>query len=208
VVLLDEIEKAHPDVFNLLLQILEEGELQDNLGHTVSFRNCLVIMTSNAGARQITRTGSLGFNNGEGMLSYNEIRSSALSELKKQFRPEFINRVDEIVVFHALTGKQVESIFHLMLGEIGERLLQRNLRIDVTAKARHWLITKGYDVTYGARPLRRTLQKELEDLLSLRILEGQLQSGDHITVELRRNKLALKIKKFQPSAEVKLVGVR
>ncbi|MEI8093229.1 MAG: ATP-dependent Clp protease ATP-binding subunit [Spirochaetales bacterium] len=198
VVLLDEIEKAHPDVFNLLLQILEEGELQDNLGHTVSFRNCLVIMTSNVGARQITRTGSLGFNNGEGMLSYAEIKSSALGELKRQFRPEFLNRIDEIVVFHALSGKQVESIFHLMLGEIRERLLARNLRIEVTAKAREWLIAKGYDVTYGARPLRRTLQKELEDLLSTRILEGQLTSGDQITVELRRDKLALKIKKFQP----------
>jgi ATP-dependent Clp protease ATP-binding subunit ClpC len=207
VVLLDEIEKAHPDVFNLLLQILEEGELQDNLGHTVSFRNCLVIMTSNAGARQITRTGSLGFNNSEGMLSHSEIKASALSELKKQFRPEFINRVDEIVVFHALTGKQVESIFHLMLGEIQERLLARNLRIEVAPKARDWLITKGYDVTYGARPLRRILQKELEDLLSTRILEGQLTSGDQIVVELRRDKLALRVKKFVPLSSSALAGV-
>jgi ATP-dependent Clp protease ATP-binding subunit ClpC len=197
VVLLDEIEKAHPDVFNLLLQILEEGELQDNLGHTVSFRNCLIVMTSNAGARQITKGGNLGFRTGEGMMSHSEIKSSALAELKRLFRPEFVNRVDEIVVFHALTGKEVESIFHLMLGEIRERLLQRNLHIEVTPKARTWLIQKGYDPTYGARPLRRTLQKELEDMLSLRILQGQLSSGDHITVEIRNDKLALKIKKFQ-----------
>ncbi len=208
VVLLDEIEKAHPDVFNLLLQILEEGELQDNLGHTVSFRNCLVIMTSNAGARQITRTGSLGFSNGEGMLSQTEIRSSALSELKRQFRPEFINRIDEVVVFHALTGKQVENIFHLMLGEIRERLLQRNLRIEVTPKAREWLIRKGYDVTYGARPLRRTLQKELEDMLSMHILQGDLQGGDQISVELRKGKLGLRIRKFAVLDADLFAGVR
>lgn len=200
VVLLDEIEKAHPDVFNLLLQILEEGELQDNLGHTVSFRNCLIIMTSNAGARQIMRSGTLGFRNGEGLLSQDEIKTSALSELKKTFRPEFVNRVDEIVVFHALSGKQVENIFHLMLGEIRERLLQRNLHIEVSPKARAWLIAKGYDVNYGARPLRRTLQKELEDMLSTRILQGQLESGDHITVEVRGDKLALRVKKFQAQA--------
>jgi ATP-dependent Clp protease ATP-binding subunit ClpC len=127
--------------------------------------------------------------------------------LKKQFRPEFINRVDEIVVFHALTGKQVESIFHLMLGEIQERLLARNLRIEVAPKARDWLITKGYDVTYGARPLRRILQKELEDLLSTRILEGQLTSGDQIVVELRRDKLALRVKKFVPLSSSALAGV-
>ena len=198
VVLLDEIEKAHPDVFNLLLQILEEGELQDNLGHTVSFRNCLIVMTSNAGARQITKGNNLGFRSGEGIMSHAEIKSSALNELKRLFRPEFVNRIDETVVFHALTGKEVEAIFHLMLGEIRERLLQRNLHIEVTPKARTWLIEKGYDVTYGARPLRRTLQKELEDMLSTRILQGQLESGDQITVELRNEKLALKVKKFQP----------
>jgi ATP-dependent Clp protease ATP-binding subunit ClpC len=201
VVLLDEIEKAHPDVFNLLLQILEEGELQDNLGHTVSFRNCLIIMTSNAGARQIMKSGSLGFQTGVGMLSHAEIKSSAMTELKRLFRPEFVNRIDEIVVFHALTGKEVESIFHLMLGEIRERLLARNLHIEVTPKAKKWLIDKGYDVTYGARPLRRTLQKELEDMLSTKILQGQLESGDHISVELRADKLSLKIKKFLPQPE-------
>ncbi|HVZ34500.1 MAG TPA: ATP-dependent Clp protease ATP-binding subunit, partial [Polyangiaceae bacterium] len=200
VVLLDEIEKAHPDVFNLLLQILEEGELQDNLGHTVSFRNCLIIMTSNAGARQITKGQSLGFREGEGMMSHAEIKSSAMSELKKLFRPEVVNRIDDIVVFHALTDKEVENIFHLMLGEIRERLLARNLHVEVTPKARAWLIQKGYDPTYGARPLRRVLQKELEDMLSTRILQGQLSSGDHITVELRQDKLTLKVKKFEPRA--------
>ncbi|HTH13472.1 MAG TPA: ATP-dependent Clp protease ATP-binding subunit, partial [Spirochaetia bacterium] len=208
VVLLDEIEKAHPDVFNLLLQILEEGELQDNLGHTVSFRNCLIVMTSNAGARQITKGSSLGFRSGEGMMSHAEIKSSALAELKRLFRPEFVNRVDEIVVFHALSGQEVEAIFHLMLGEIRERLLARNLHIEVTPKARGWLIQKGYDPVYGARPLRRTLQKELEDMLSLKILQGHLASGDQITVELRNDKLALKVKKFQSLPATPLAGTR
>jgi ATP-dependent Clp protease ATP-binding subunit ClpC len=202
VVLLDEIEKAHPDVFNLLLQILEEGELQDNLGHTVSFRNCLIVMTSNAGARQISKGSNLGFQTGEGIMSHAEIKSSAMNELKRLFRPEFVNRIDEIVVFHALSSKEVENIFQLMLGEIRERLLARNLHIEVTPKAKAWLIQKGYDVTYGARPLRRTLQKELEDMLSTRILQGQLESGDQITVELRNEKLALKVKKFQPQPTV------
>jgi ATP-dependent Clp protease ATP-binding subunit ClpC len=208
VVLLDEIEKAHPDVFNLLLQILEEGELQDNLGHTVSFRNCLIVMTSNAGARQITKGSNLGFRSGEGMMSHSEIKSSALAELKRLFRPEFVNRVDEIVVFHALSGQEVEAIFHLMLGEIRERLLARNLHIEVTPKARAWLIQKGYDPVYGARPLRRTLQKELEDMLSLKILQGQLAPGDQITVELRNDKLALKVRKFQTLPATPLAGTR
>jgi len=198
VVLLDEIEKAHPDVFNLLLQILEEGELQDNLGHTVSFRNCLIVMTSNAGARQITQSGSLGFQTGDGTLSHAQIKSSALAELKKVFRPEFVNRIDETVVFHALSGPEVEQIFHLMLGEIRERLLARNLHIEVKPKAREWLIRKGYDVTYGARPLRRVLQKELEDMLSTKIIQGLLESGDRLTVELRNDRLSLRVKKWNP----------
>ncbi|NNM66612.1 MAG: ATP-dependent Clp protease ATP-binding subunit [Spirochaetales bacterium] len=198
VVLLDEIEKAHPDVFNLLLQILEEGELQDNLGHTVSFRNTILIMTSNAGARQISKSGGLGFQAFEGMMDYHEIKSSAMNELKRQFRPEFINRIDEIVVFHALTEKQVEIIFELMLGEVRERLLQRNLHLEMTPKAKTWLIQKGWDPVYGARPLRRVLQRELEDMLSTEILKGQLQAGDRIFIELRKEKLALKIRK--PSA--------
>ncbi len=195
VVLLDEIEKAHPDVFNLLLQILEEGELQDNLGHTVSFRNTILIMTSNAGARQITKSGGMGFQTQEGLLNYQEIKSSALNELKRLFRPEFINRVDEIVVFHALTSKEVEVIFDLLLGEVRERLLQRNLHLEMTPKAKAWLIQKGYDPLYGARPLRRVLQRELEDVLSTEILKGRLEAGDRIVVELRREKLALKIRK-------------
>lgn len=195
VVLLDEIEKAHPDVFNILLQILEEGELQDNLGHTVSFRNTVVIMTSNAGARQITRSGSLGFQSSEGMMDYRDIKSSALNELKRLFRPEFLNRVDETVVFHPLQKPEVEKIFDLMMGEVQERLLQRNMILELTSAARDHLISVGYDVVYGARPLRRAIQREVEDALSTEILKGRFQNGMKILGDLKDGKLIFRVKK-------------
>ncbi|RKX79982.1 MAG: ATP-dependent Clp protease ATP-binding subunit [Spirochaetes bacterium] len=197
VVLLDEIEKAHPDVFNILLQILEEGELQDNLGHKVSFRNTVVIMTSNAGAREISRDSTLGFQAQEGMMSYSEIRHSAMNELKRIFRPEFINRVDEIVVFHGLTTEEVGKILEIMLSEVMQRLVPMNIVLEVGKKAKDYLIEKGFDIKYGARPLRRVIQKEIEDPLSEEILKGRFQSGSHIIVELRKDKLLFKEKNRQ-----------
>lgn len=194
VILLDEIEKAHPDVFNLLLQILEEGELSDNLGHKVSFRNTILIMTSNAGARQITSSGSLGFQSESRAMSYTEIKSSALTELKRLFRPEFLNRVDETVVFHALGKPHLENIFGLMFGEIQERLLDKNMRIEIKPAARSFLLEKGYDVVYGARPLRRLLQREVEDSLATEILKNRFLSGDTVVVDLKNGKLAFRVK--------------
>lgn len=194
VILLDEIEKAHPDVFNLLLQILEEGELSDNLGHKVSFRNTILIMTSNAGARQITSSGSLGFQSEARAMSYTEIKSSALTELKRLFRPEFLNRVDETVVFHALGKPHLENIFGLMFGEIQERLLDKNMRLEIRPAARSFLLEKGYDVVYGARPLRRLLQREVEDSLATEILKNRFQSGDTVVVDLKNDKLQFRIK--------------
>ncbi len=194
VVLLDEIEKAHPDVFNLLLQILEEGELQDNLGHTVNFRNTIFIMTSNAGARQITKTGSLGFQTGTQELSHNEIRSSAMGELKRLFRPEFLNRVDEIVVFRALTTQDVEKIFDLLFAEIQDRLLERNMRLELSPKGRQYFVEQGYDPTFGARPLRRLIQKELEDPLATEILKGTFKAGDLILAEFKKDNLTFRLK--------------
>jgi ATP-dependent Clp protease ATP-binding subunit ClpC len=190
VVLLDEIEKAHPDVFNILLQVLEEGELQDNLGHKVSFRNSVLIMTSNAGAREISKDSSLGFHPEEGLLDYQEIKTSALNELKRLFRPEFINRVDEIVVFHSLSRKQIANIFDIMFSEIKIRLFDMNIRIDATEKAKEHLIDKGWDVKFGARPLRRVLQQEVEDPLSVEILKGRFGSGSSILITVRKDKLA------------------
>ena len=189
VVLLDEIEKAHPDVFNLLLQVLEEGQLQDNLGHTVSFRNTVLIMTSNAGAREISRDAALGFQAQEGILDYKEIKASAMNELRRIFRPEFINRVDEIVVFHSLAKEQIGRILDILLKEVEVRLAERNIGFEVTRKAKEYLIDKGYDVKFGARPLRRVIQQEIEDPLAMDILRHRFESDCKIVVSVRNGKI-------------------
>ncbi len=195
VVLFDEIEKAHPDVFNLLLQVLEEGELQDNLGHKVNFRNTVIIMTSNAGAREITRESAVGFKTHEGNLDYNEIKSSALNELNRLFRPEFINRVDETVVFHSLSQEQVTSILDIQLAEIQHRMAENEMILEVVKNAKEWLVEKGYDVKFGARPLRRVLQREIEDPLALEILKGSFGAGSHIVVNIKKDKINFSEKK-------------
>jgi ATP-dependent Clp protease ATP-binding subunit ClpC len=205
VVLLDEIEKAHPDVFNILLQVLEEGELQDNLGHKVSFRNTVIIMTSNAGAREISRDNALGFSSGEGLMSYSEIKASAMNELKRIFRPEFINRVDEIVVFHSLDRKEVLSILEIMLDEVKLRLLEMNITLELKKSAKDFLINTGYDAKFGARPLRRAIQKELEDPLSMQILSGKCTPGSVVSGTARNNRLSFQVKK--PLAKAAPAGV-
>jgi ATP-dependent Clp protease ATP-binding subunit ClpC len=201
VILLDEIEKAHHDVFNLLLQVLEEGQLQDNLGHTVSFRNTVLIMTSNAGARKISKDGLLGFHTKTGIMPYDEIRTSAMSELKRVFNPEFLNRVDEIVVFHSLQKEQLSKILDLLIDEIRERMQGMNMTIELRKKTKEFLVNKGYDEKYGARPLRRILQKEVEDPLSIEILKGKFKSGSSIIVEVKNEKIAFKEKRKAPVKE-------
>ncbi|MFP4549313.1 MAG: ATP-dependent Clp protease ATP-binding subunit [Spirochaetales bacterium] len=194
VVLFDEIEKAHPDVFNILLQVLEEGQLQDSLGHTVNFRNTVLIMTSNAGAREITRESSVGFKPIDGLMSYRDIKSSALNELKRLFRPEFINRVDEIVVFHSLERDQVRSILEIEIGEVQTRLAEKEITLEFTKKIKEHLIDEGYDVKFGARPLRRTIQREIEDPLAMEILRERFGPGSHIQVTIRNNKVSFREK--------------
>ncbi|MDR1025054.1 MAG: ATP-dependent Clp protease ATP-binding subunit [Treponema sp.] len=171
VVLFDEIEKAHRDVFNLLLQVMEEGELKDNLGHTVSFRNTVIIMTSNAGVREISRDSRLGFGAGSGIMDTREIETQALAELRRLFNPEFLNRVDDVVVFHPLNLRQIGQIFDVQLGELRDRLAEQDCGLKVLPGARKLLIEKGWDPKFGGRPMRRTIQKELEDPLSLLILD-------------------------------------
>ncbi|MDR2588704.1 MAG: ATP-dependent Clp protease ATP-binding subunit [Spirochaetales bacterium] len=188
VVLLDEIEKAHPDVFNILLQVLEEGQLQDNLEHTVSFRNTVLIMTSNAGAREISRDSAVGFQSQEGIMAYNEIKASALNELKRLFRPEFLNRVDELVVFHSLTRPELAEILDILLAEVGERLAEREIGFSVTRTAKEFLLEKGFEPRYGARPLRRIIQQEIEEPLSIELLRHRFTSGDKIIVSVRSGK--------------------
>jgi ATP-dependent Clp protease ATP-binding subunit ClpC len=195
VVLFDEIEKAHPEVFNLLLQLLEEGELRDNLGHAVSFRTCVIIMTSNAGAREIS-SGGLGFRPEERLLSYQEIKSSALAELKRRFNPEFVNRVDDIVVFKPLDKAEGRAVLELLLAELSRRLGERGIALEVKDGAKAYLAAKGYEPAYGARPMRRLLQSEVEDPLSELILDGRLTPGSTALVELKdESSLSVKAKK-------------
>jgi len=196
VVLLDEIEKAHPDVFNLLLQVLEEGQLQDNLGHTVSFRNTVLIMTSNAGARQISKDTLLGFHAEDGLMKYDEIKTSVMSELKRFFNPEFLNRVDDIVVFHSLTREHLRKILEIELKEISDRLAEKDMHLIIPRKVKEHLIDVGYDEKFGARPLRRTIQKEVMDPLSMEILKGRFKNGSTINVNLNKSgKITFRLKK-------------
>ena len=196
VILLDEIEKAHPDVFNLLLQILEEGELKDNLGHTVNFKNTVIIMTSNAGVRHISNENRLGFSSSENaILDYSEIKSSAMAELKKIMSPELINRIDDIVVFNALSKAEISTILGLQIGELATRLSEQHLSIQLTNKARDYLIENGYEPSMGARPMRRLIQREIEDVLAMKIINGECSKGDVISVEYKNSKLQIKVKK-------------
>ncbi|MEE0879385.1 MAG: ATP-dependent Clp protease ATP-binding subunit, partial [Treponemataceae bacterium] len=196
VVLLDEIEKAHLDVFNLLLQILEEGELKDNLGHTVNFKNTVIIMTSNAGVRQISNENRLGFTSSENsILDYSQIKSSAMAELKKIMSPELINRIDDIVVFNALSKAEISTILGLQISELASRLSEQHLSIQLTNKARDYLIENGYEPSMGARPMRRLIQREIEDVLATKIINGECSKGDVISVEYKNSKLQVKVKK-------------
>ncbi len=196
VVLLDEIEKAHSDVFNLLLQTLEEGELSDNLGHTVSFRNCLLIMTSNAGARNIMATGRLGFSTArDGVLPYQEIKAGAMEELKRIMSPELLNRIDDVVVFNALTREQVKEILAIQLGELETRLAEQKLTLTVKPKARDYLVDNGYEPSMGARPMRRLIQREVEDRLATLILSGKRGTSNSLVVDFVDGKISVAFKK-------------
>ena len=202
VVLFDEIEKAHRDVFNLLLQVLEEGELRDSLGHTVSFRNTVIIMTSNAGVREISRDKHLGFGKGSGLLSFEEIEASALTELKRLFNPEFINRVDDVVVFHPLDLQQIEAILDLNIDELSSRLGEQGFYLKLSSSARKLIIEKGWDPKYGGRPLRRALQKELEDPLSVKILEQDYPPGTVFYASAKAGKIVLGATKTKKEEEI------
>jgi ATP-dependent Clp protease ATP-binding subunit ClpC len=181
VVLFDEIEKAHPDVFNLLLQILEDGRLTDAKGRTVDFKNTLLIMTSNIGSKVIEKGGGgLGFDFAEDQTDaqYNRIRSLVNEELKQYFRPEFLNRLDEIIVFRQLNKDEVKEIAELLLKEVFSRLAEKNINLDVTAKFKERIVEEGYNPSYGARPLRRAIMRLLEDVLAEEILSGRIKDGD------------------------------
>lgn len=184
VILFDEIEKAHPDVFNILLQMLEDGRLTDGHGRTVDFKNCVVIMTSNLGSKEFQRT-SIGFKRSDESKSDQQRKKKSVEDaLKQTFRPEFLNRIDDIVIFDELTEEQLHQIVDLMLEEMQERLDERKMTVSLTPEAKSWLAKEGFDPMFGARPLRRTIQRSVENPLSKRILQGEFQEGDGILVEL------------------------
>lgn len=182
VVLFDEIEKAHSDVFNMLLQILEDGRLTDAKGRVVSFKNTIIIMTSNVGTSELSKMKSVGFAAG-GDSGYENMKDKIMDALKKQFRPEFINRVDEIIVFHNLSKEHTAKIVNIMIEKLNAKLTDKKIRLKLTEKAMQHIIDSGYDPEYGARPLRRFVQREIEDKLSESLLLGEVKEGDKITVD-------------------------
>ena len=198
VILFDEVEKAHPDVMNMLLQILEDGRLTDSQGRTVNFKNAVIIMTSNIGARLITDNKKLGF---AGVLSdeekeeqkkYEETKKEVLAELKKQFRPEFINRIDEIIVFHKLTDVEIANIIEIMLKEVQTRLQENSMDIKMDKSVKELIAKEGMDKAYGARPLRRTIQNLVEDKIAEAILDGKIKTGDKVKVVAKEGKVEVK----------------
>ena len=194
VVLLDEIEKAHPEVFNILLQVMDEGRLSDALNHTVDFRNTVLIMTSNLGTQHVKDTHSIGFRVDKEKDFYRDLRQKLMDEVKKNFRPEFLNRLDEIIVFRPLTHKSLKKIVDLMLEEIQERLSTQRIRIKLSPGARNLIIQEGYDPTFGARPLRRTLQRMVEDPLAELILRGEVPPGSTVEGVVSRGKLKFRLR--------------
>ena len=184
VVLFDEIEKAHPDIFNSLLQVLEDGRLTDAQGRVVDFKNTVIIMTTNLGTRDASKPVNLGFaNSGDALSSYDRMRAKVTDELKSHFRPEFLNRIDDIIVFHQLTQAEIIQIVDLMITGVDSRLKDKDMGIELTPAAKQLLATKGYDAAMGARPLRRTIQREIEDVLSEKILFGEIGAGELVLID-------------------------
>jgi len=192
VVLLDEIEKAHPDVFNLLLQMLEEGRLTDSFGRKVDFKNTIIIMTSNIGAELLRKQGSIGFKAQSEDVTYQGMKERLLDEVKKVFKPEFLNRVDDIIVFRPLTKEDLEKIVELEIHEVESRLKEQNITIELTQEAKDFLIEKGFDKAFGARPLKRTIQRFLEDPLAEEIIKGSFKKGGKVTATAKVDHLEFK----------------
>lgn len=205
VILLDEIEKAHPDVFNILLQIFEEGHLTDSQGKRVDFKNTVVVMTSNLGAREIQKNTPMGFKkiNTED-LSYDEIKEKVMSELKQAFRPEFLNRVDEVIVFHKLQKQQVYNIMDLMMSRVQQQLELQGITIELKKNAKELLLEKGYDSSMGARPMRRCIQNLIEDPISEKLISGEIKSGQKIEVSAKDKKMHFDINKLNRSSVLKV----
>jgi ATP-dependent Clp protease ATP-binding subunit ClpC len=207
VVLFDEIEKAHPDVFNTLLQILEDGRLTDAQGHTVDFKNTVIIMTSNLGTRDIQKGTTVGFATGDQTVTYEKMKERVMEELKRQFRPEFLNRIDEVIVFHSLSRENVKDIVDLMTKRVREQLKSKDLDIVLTDRAKDLLAEKGYDPSLGARPLRRTIQRLVEDPLSEKLLWKEFRAGQTVIVDANEGEIVFESADAPPDTPpVELAG--
>ncbi|HEU0072599.1 MAG TPA: AAA family ATPase, partial [Dehalococcoidia bacterium] len=205
-ILLDEIEKAHPDVFNMLLQVFDDGSLTDAKGRKVDFRNTIIIMTSNVGSDLIRREGGLGFSVERDEVKteehqYKRMKDKVEEELKRVFRPEFLNRIDAQIVFHSLQKEHIRSIVDLELVNVAKNLLTKGISLEVTDSARDWIGEKGYDPVFGARPLRRVIMTELEDRLSEALLEGRFGPADTVVVDCEAGEIAITTKAAPELAE-------
>ncbi|MDR5703899.1 MAG: AAA family ATPase, partial [Armatimonadota bacterium] len=207
VVLFDEIEKAHPEVFNILLQILDDGRLTDAQGRTVDFRNTVIIMTSNVGAPQLDREVGIGFRAMRDELEdyediYKRMKTHVMEELRRTFRPEFLNRIDEIIVFRALTRQQVKEIVGILMERVAKELRDQGIEVELTEAAKEVLAKEGFDPAFGARPLRRAIQRLVEDQLSDEILRGNFKSGDVVVIDAREGRIVFE-KKREPASALK-----
>jgi ATP-dependent Clp protease ATP-binding subunit ClpB len=182
-VLFDEIEKAHPEVFNVLLQILDDGRMTDGMGRTVDFKNAIIIMTSNVGSRWIQDLGTT---------ERNEMERKVTEVLRATFKPEFLNRIDETIIFESLSPHQIGQIVDIQIERLGTRLADLNLTLELSHEAREYIASAGYDSIYGARPLKRVIQQEIENLLSIEILKGNIREGDHLRAEVDEGKIVLR----------------
>lgn len=199
VLLFDEIEKAHPDVFNILLQVLDDGHITDAQGRKVDFKETIIIMTSNAGAQSIVEPKKLGFFTEESQeQDYERMKSGVMDEVKRIFKPEFINRIDEIIVFHALNKEHIRKIVNLLLKNLVRRCQeQMSIQLKVSAAVKDYIAQEGYDSKYGARPLRRAIQTKIEDALANEVLEKRISSGDEVQVKLHKNQIIFQNRKIE-----------
>jgi ATP-dependent Clp protease ATP-binding subunit ClpC len=203
VVLLDEIEKAHPDVFNILLQVLDEGHLTDNYGRVIDFKNTVVIMTSNVGAKDITKGKSLGFGTSDARNDFERISDKVKEEMGRVFNPEFLNRLDDVIVFHPLGREHITKIVSILFAEVQSRLVDDEITLKLTEAATAFLVDHGYDEHYGARPLKRAIQRYIEDPLSEKLLQGEFSKGEEVEIDIvpgEKDKLDFRV--LSPSPQV------
>lgn len=205
VILLDEVEKAHPDVFNTLLQVLDDGQLTDSKGRSVDFRNTILIMTSNIGAQELREETNVGFNVVDVKQDHEAMQKRILEELKKAFRPEFLNRIDETIVFRSLDKDEIHEIVKIMSKSIVKRMNEQDIQLKITPAAIDVIGQAGFDPEYGARPIRRALQKEVEDRLSEALLSGEVYFGSRVTIGASKGKITLNVK--EPKEEQTLQEV-